>query len=55
MAILPFLLQIVALVCLLLATFSFPTPGRYAWFPAGMFFWLLSLMVSGIVLHPINH
>lgn len=56
MNILPFLLQVIALVCLLLATLSFPPPGgRFAWFPAGMFFWLLSLMVSAIQLHPINH
>jgi hypothetical protein len=53
MAILPFLLQIVALVCLLFAAFGlFPT-SKLSWGWAGMFFWLLSLMVSGIVLHPI--
>jgi hypothetical protein len=56
MYILPFILQVIALICLLLATLSFPAPGgRFGWFPGGMFFWLLSLMVSGIVLHPINH
>ena len=52
MQILPFLLQVIALVCLFLAMIGFP---RFQWFPAGMFFWLLSLMVSGILLHPINH
>jgi hypothetical protein len=56
MNILPFLLQVVALVCLLLAALSFPPAGgRLQWFPTGMFLWLLSLMVSGIVLHPISH
>jgi hypothetical protein len=55
MNILPFLLQVVALLCLLFATFGlFPT-AKVSWFPAGMFFWLLSLMVSGIALHPITH
>jgi hypothetical protein len=56
MNIFPLLLQIIALVCLLLATLNMTAPsGKFAWFPAGMFFWLLSLMVSGIVLHQINH
>jgi hypothetical protein len=55
MNILPFLLQVLALVCLLFATFGmFPT-SKVSWLPAGMFLWLLSLMVSGIVLHPISH
>jgi hypothetical protein len=52
MNILPFILQLIALACLLFATFSmFPT-SRVSWGWAGMFLWLLSLMVSGIALHP---
>jgi hypothetical protein len=55
MQILPFLLQVIALVFLMFATFSmFPT-SKVSWFPAGMLLWLLSLMVSGIALHPIVH
>jgi hypothetical protein len=53
MNIFPLLLQIMALVCLLFAFtgwFAGPAP-RPVWFPLGMFLWLLSLMVSGIVLH----
>jgi hypothetical protein len=54
MYILPFLLQVAALVCLLFATLGlFPSRPQWGW--AGMFLWLLSLMVSGIVLHPISH
>jgi hypothetical protein len=55
MNVLPFLLQVIALVCLLFATLGLYTTAKVSWFPAGMFLWLLSLMVSGIVLHPINH
>lgn len=52
MNILPFLLQIIALVCLIFATFGlFPT-SKVSWLPAGMFLWLLSLMVNVIALHP---
>jgi hypothetical protein len=54
MNIIPFLLQVAALVCLLFAAFGLFL-GKAQWFPAGMFLWLLSLMVSGIVLHPISH
>jgi hypothetical protein len=51
MNILPLLLQLVALACLLFAGFNlFPT-ARVSWGWVGMFLWLLSLMVSGIVLH----
>lgn len=52
MNILPLLLQIIALVCLAFAAFNlFPGPNRPSWGWLGMFLWLLSLMVSGIVLH----
>ena len=44
------LLQIVALVCLLLAALNVPVSSRVAVGWLGMFFWLLSLMVGGIVL-----
>ena len=45
------LLQIVALVCLLLAAVNVPTTPRISIGWLGMFFWLLSVMVGGIVLH----
>lgn len=52
MNILPLLLQLVALACLLFAAFNlFGGGSRPAWGWLGMFLWLLSLMVSGIVLH----
>jgi hypothetical protein len=52
MNILPLLIQIVALVCLLFASFNlFPGPGRPVWGWFGMFLWLLSLMISGVQLH----
>jgi hypothetical protein len=54
MNIVPFLLQVVALVCLLLAALNVPSRGRIQWFAAGMFLWLLSLMVSGIELHAVR-
>ena len=44
------LLQIVALVCLLLAACNVPTTSRISIGWLGMFFWLLSAMASGIVL-----
>lgn len=54
MTIIPFLLQIAALVCLIFATFNlFPT-NKVVWGWAGMFLWLLSLMVSMVQLHPIS-
>lgn len=52
MAILPFLLQLIALVCLIFATFGLFPNSKVAWGWAGMFLWLLSLMVSVIQLHP---
>ena len=55
MTIIPFLLQIAALVCLVFATFGlFPT-SKLAWGWAGLFLWLLSLMVTAVQLHPIEH
>jgi hypothetical protein len=44
----PFVLQCIALVCLMFAFtgwFSGPAP-RPVWFPLGMFLWLLSLMIN---------
>ena len=53
MSILPFLLQVAALVCLIFATFGlFPT-AKLQWGWAGLFLWLLSLMTSAITLHPV--
>lgn len=53
MNIVPLILQIIALVCLLFAAFNLfgGPPARPSWGWLGMFLWLLSLMVSGIVLH----
>lgn len=53
MTIIPFLLQIAALVCLLFATFAL-FPSKVSWGWAGMFLWLLSLMVSAVNLHPVQ-
>jgi hypothetical protein len=46
-------LQIVALILLVLAGLSVPArpPFQYGWL--GLFFWLLSLMLGGLVLHQI--
>lgn len=45
-------LQIVALVCLFFATTAVvPNHPRISWGWAGMFFWLLSLMLGGVILH----
>jgi hypothetical protein len=53
MNILPLILQVIALVCLFFAAFNLFTapPNKPVWGWGGMFLWLLSLMVSGIVLH----
>ena len=55
MEILPLLLQIGALVCLVFAAFNLfgGPPNRPVWGWLGMLLWLLSLMVSGIILHPV--
>lgn len=52
MNIFPLLLQIVALLCLICAAFNIPSKVSLGW--AGMALWLLSLMVSGVVLHPVQ-
>lgn len=50
MNILPLIIQIIALICLGFAAFGKPAGWvQYCW--AGMLLWLLSLMVSGVVLH----
>lgn len=53
MDILPLIIQIIALVCLFFAAFNLfqAPPNRPVWGWLGMFLWLLSQMVSGIVLH----
>jgi hypothetical protein len=55
MEILPLLLQIGALICLVFAAFNLfgGPPSRPVWGWLGMLLWLLSLMVSGIILHPV--
>ena len=53
MNIIPFLLQLIALVCLLFAAFGL-FPSKVSWGWAGMFLWLLSLMVSTVQLHPVH-
>lgn len=53
MNILPLVLQLIALACLLFASFGLfaGPPTRPSWGWLGMFLWLLSLMISGIQLH----
>lgn len=53
MTILPFLLQVAALACLAFAAFGLFPSTKVNWLPAGLFLWLLSLMVSGVTLHPV--
>jgi hypothetical protein len=52
MNIIPFIIQLIALICLLIAALNLLQPSRvlYGWL--GLFFWLLSLMVGVIDLHP---
>lgn len=52
MTVLSFVLQIVALICLFCAALSVPF-ARVSLGWLGMALWLLSLMVGGVVLHPI--
>ena len=56
MTIVTLVIQIAALICLLFAAFNLfqAPPNKPVWGWLGMFLWLLSLMVSGIQLHPIN-
>jgi hypothetical protein len=53
MSILPLIIQIVALLCLIFAAFNLfqGPPNKPNWGWLGMALWLLSLMVSGVVLH----
>ena len=54
MTIIPFILQLMALACFLIAAcnwFTAPAP-KPVWGWLGMFFLLLSWMVSGISFHP---
>lgn len=53
MSILPFALQLGALLCLVFAAFNLFTapPNKPVWGWLGMLLWLLSLMVSGVYLH----
>lgn len=44
------ILQIIALVLLLLASLNISN-ARVSYFPLGMFFWLLSLMLGALPLH----
>ena len=53
MNVIPFLLQIAALVFLAFAAGNFFPTSRVSWGWLGMFLWLLSLMVTDIRLHPI--
>ena len=50
MDIVPFVLQLLALLCLIFAAMNLfpPIPPRTVpiWFPTGMFLWLLSLMLN---------
>lgn len=55
MNIVPFALQIIALIAFFMAWFRWPFPKSNPWdlVAMGLFFWLLSLMISGHVdLHP---
>lgn len=44
------ILQIIALVLLALASFNVSN-SKVSFFPLGMFFWLLSLMLGALPLH----
>lgn len=51
MNIVPFIIQVLALISLLLAALNWPN-SRVSWLGLGMFLWLLSLMVAGhVALH----
>lgn len=52
MNILPFVLQLIALFMLGCAALNKGQIGPFSTGWTGMFLWLCSLMVSGIVLHP---
>lgn len=50
------ILQVIALVFLALATFQVGAvfQGKVNTLAAGLFFWLLSLMLTAVVLHPVH-
>ena len=50
----PLIIQIVALVCFFLDAFHLwqGPPNKPSWTSLGLFLWLVSLMISGITLHP---
>jgi hypothetical protein len=48
-----FVLQVVSLILLALASLNVTT-SRVSLFPAGMFFWLLSLMLGAVAIHPVH-
>ena len=50
-----FILQLVAIALLLAAAINVANKPRLVWGWAGMFLWLLSLMLGALPLHPINH
>jgi hypothetical protein len=46
-------LQIIALVCFIVSWLNLPVPSAKPlnWLAFGLFLWLLSLMLGGVVLH----
>jgi hypothetical protein len=48
------ILQIVGLVLLAMAGLNVPNKPRLVWGWLGMFFWLLSLMLVAVSLHPVR-
>jgi hypothetical protein len=44
-------LQVLALLCEVFATFGLFTAARVAWCPAGLALWFLSFMLGGFTLH----
>ncbi len=54
MSILPFIIQVIALICLFCAALGFSPSPKVQWGWMGLALWLLSLMVSVISLHPIG-
>jgi hypothetical protein len=51
MSIVPFILQLCALVCLILAAFGLFPNGKVQWGWLGLAFWVLSFMLSVAELH----
>lgn len=48
---LPFVLQLIALILVLLAALNIPSNSRISWGWLGLAFWFLSFMLGGFVLH----